>query len=312
MREVLALEPSPPALVDSAGNVVLPGDGMVLLSGKTRSYKTFLAIEWAFRLAAKGKNVAFLEAEGFKAMGKRIAAFVDAHSWANIDTERIAMVDMKAVLQEVGAEFTDDPPGYLASLLVDFKADVAIVDTFRTIGEVVNENDNAEVGAALKKLRYLAPLVIIVHHTRKDNRIYAGAGAFDTNTDTSYELARPDDDAASRVVELICHGHRDYEPPPSKGYEFTPLGDSGYLEPIDIADHRLAMQNASSALVDEQIVSALDGGMSLSSRAIADILGWTQPTAYRKLSSAVERGLLVKAKAGRAWLYSLPGTAVPI
>ena len=305
--EVIALEPEPPALTDSAGAVVLPGEGMVLLSGKTRSYKTFLAIEWAFRLAAKGKRIAFLEAEGFKAMGKRIVAFMDSHQWARGYAGNIRWLDMKAVLQET--PFSSQPAAWLAAHFEQAgkpSPDVAVVDTFRTIGEVVNENDNAEVGAALKKLRYLAALVIIVHHTRKDNRIYAGAGAFDTNTDTTYELARLGEEGGA--VELICHGHRDYEPAAGKVFEFTQLGSSGYLARVDADERRLELARSAAAARDADIAAAL-GDDVLDTAELVAALGSSRSTVNRRLAAAVRAGsiVMIAGGQGKSNRYHLPG-----
>jgi len=330
--EIMELEPIPPALIDSSGAVVLPGEGMVMLAGQTRSYKTFLAIDWAYQLAAEGKRVLFMEAEGFRAIGRRVNAFLSKHSQHRDSAVNVGWVDVKSVLQDTafGIPSADSaldigilpPVAFLNGLLAAIEPygvdgaglpiapDVVVVDTFRTVGKVLNENDNAMVGAALKALRQLAPLVIILHHTRKDSRGYAGAGSFDTNTDTSYELRRVAEatlDGKPARVELICYGHRDHEPAPRRMYDFTLWEQSGYLAPVSDEEVKATIANDKHGATDAALLLAIEGG-STSVKAITEAMGADSERKVRYwLDSAVERGVLVKGKHSGRLVYGVNG-----
>ena len=308
ISDILDLRVKPPALQSPDGKVILPGEGLVLLAGQTRSFKSFIALRWAMQLVALDKQVAYYLAEGFGGFSERIKAYQKHYGLPGKAESHLHFVDVSRALQG-GLSIVADADAFIAAHEPLASADVAIVDTFRAVGQVVNENDNAEVGAALTGFRPLAGLVVLIHHQRKDSRTYAGAGAFDTNSDSSLEV-----EADGGLATLSVHGHRDNAGGFKVGYQMQSV-DLGYVDyngdtvsslvavEADLQAIESHAKADKQAKTDAPYIEALKAapGCCLSRKDLLDAVGnVSDSTVGRWISGAEKRGLVSKAGNGKA------------
>jgi len=276
LHELLEVEPEPPALMTPNGQCLIPGEGIMLLSGPTGSGKTFIAAGWAIRTALLGLKTSYFIAEGFKGMRHRLWAYINYHGHA----DNAALFENFAIADSF-PEFTRGLnlkiPGAAAAHLRNHGAppaiDIAFVDTFRSIGHVDNENDNAEISRIIQGFRQLARIVVLIHHTRKDGTVFAGAGSFTTDTDSHAEvyLIPNGKDEGERqkylpgIVGLRCGQHRDHAPFDETAYKLEPFENT--LVAIDAGKGAIAESRAEvkGALEDEfldRILELIDAGIT--------------------------------------------------
>ena len=294
--ELLAIEIEPPSLSTTDGKPLLPGSGQVLLVAPTRSFKTFIALHWAKQLAAEGKAVAFYLGERYRPFSRRVRAY---NSYYNEPVSiQIRYVDVARVLQ--------DGLNVLNGTYPIPELDVAIVDTFRAVSQAEDENSNSEIGRLLRGFQVLAPLTIILHHTNKGGEIFAGAGAFDTNTDSIIEVKRVDGEADKFIRELKVM-HNDYEGEFELGYELVRHQGSLVAVEVDLAERKARQAEDRVSAEDAEwleVIAKAAGPEGWSSRAdIIETAIEGKPTVERRLKSMLYRNVIEKERRGRSMYY---------
>ena len=182
---------------------VLPTQGVGLLLGESGSAKTFAALHLAAQLARAGSwhgcdiddagATLYFAAEGAHGLRKRLAGL-------KLHTGEPALAIAGRPVDNLGADaqveaLKNDVRQRLPALRSHFGVPVrlVIIDTWSAAGLSVDENDNAQVAAALKRLEGLARdlevFVLVVHHPKKGHATEArGAGALRANVDVLMTL----------------------------------------------------------------------------------------------------------------------------
>ena len=183
---------------------VIQDKALNLLFGEPETYKTFLALDWAFTLNAeqdtnwlghkrtKRYKPLYLFTEGKAGLKKRMLAWESHKEQITEDESGIVWVfdrvdlmqqapprTQNAQMQEIGINLATEPQVKLREIYESYGCDMLIIDTLRnTIGG--DENSNADVGRYMNTLdEYVddGP-VLLIHHTRKgDKKTYSGATA---------------------------------------------------------------------------------------------------------------------------------------
>ena len=173
---------------------VIEANVLAVLAGPRASFKSFIALDWAMRIASAGNAVVILSGEG-AGLGRRAEAWVQEHgrgrslselqmlaleSVANLNAES----EMEALQQAI------DQAGVRPALIV--------VDTFSKFSAGLDENSNQEVAEYLSKLtiglreRYTATVLLVAHSGHGDSKRPRGASALMANPDAEYIVERPD------------------------------------------------------------------------------------------------------------------------
>ncbi len=178
--------------------MLIPNPGLVAISGKPGSYKTFFAI-WLGLRVGMGKPLFeerdepfFAEGLGAALMGKVPALFVEEENTKQTMKERAlafhgfgsAPVDDMFYLVDEGFKFKDERwRNELIRIIEEREIKLLIVDPFSSVMGLENENDNAEVSRVMDLIRKefikRDVTVILIHHPSKgdgDGKSLRGAG----------------------------------------------------------------------------------------------------------------------------------------
>ena len=178
--------------------MLIPNPGLVAISGKPGSYKTFFAI-WLGLRAGMGKPLFEEHDEPFFSdelatapMGKVPTLFVEEENTKQTMKERAlgfygfgsAPVDDMFYLVDEGFKFTDERwRNELIRIIEERGIKLLIVDPFSSVMGLDNENDNAEVSRVMDLVRkeFIKRdiTVILIHHPSKgdgDGKNLRGAG----------------------------------------------------------------------------------------------------------------------------------------
>jgi hypothetical protein len=214
---------------------VLEANVLAVLAGPRASFKSFIALDWAMRIAMADNPVVILSGEG-AGLGRRAEAWMQEHgkgrsidelnvlaleSVANLNAEQ-DMLDLQEAIDQAG-----------------IRPALVIVDTFSKFSAGLDENSNQEVAEYLSKLtvglreRYTATVLLVAHSGHGDAKRPRGASALMANPDAEYIVERPD--AQAMVVAVSRERFKDTASLSPLGYEAVevPLGRiDKYGEPV--------------------------------------------------------------------------------
>lgn len=210
-------------------------DGIVQLVGPSRSLKTFLALDWACRIAAgipwEGKAVEsgpvlYVAAEGGAGIGSRYQAWLTAHN----NGEPIP--NMNFVLAPVVPTNTADLLDVVGGLgdLGLKKMALIVIDTVARCFEG-DENSTADMSAFVASLdglrRRTKATILVVHHTGWDKSHQRGSSALFNGCDAVAMITRDDLGTAT----LTCTKQKDAPEFDSRRFVFDPVEgtESGVL-----------------------------------------------------------------------------------
>ena len=173
---------------------VLEANVLAVLAGPRASFKSFIALDWAMRIAMAGNPVVILSGEG-AGLGRRAEAWMQEHGKRRsvdelnvLALESVANLNAEQDMQDLQEAI--DQAGIRPALL--------IVDTFSKFSAGLDENSNAEVAEYLSKLtiglreRYTATVLLVAHSGHGDAKRPRGASALMANPDAEYIVERPD------------------------------------------------------------------------------------------------------------------------
>jgi hypothetical protein len=225
---------------------VLEANVLAVLAGPRASFKSFIALDWAMRIAAAGNPVVILSGEG-AGLGRRAEAWVQEHgngrtlselrllaleSVANLNAE----ADMGSLQQGI------DEAGIRPALI--------IVDTFSKFSAGLDENSNQEVAEYLSKLtiglreRYSATVLLVAHSGHGDSKRPRGASALMANPDAEYIVERPD--VQAMVVNVTRERFKDTASMAPVAYEATEV-DLGRADKYGERVKSLVMRETAAA-----------------------------------------------------------------
>jgi KaiC/GvpD/RAD55 family RecA-like ATPase len=314
--DVSAMVASPPLPIEwVVDRIVAPG-ALTLLSGIAGQGKSLMSMAFALAAAQGGSEVAGIAVEGGTVL------YVDAENGEaelhrrihalGIDQSTIAGLTM---VEADGFNLRVDLPD-LEQLLVDERPNLMILDSFRSIWDGKEKDDDAIAGVLdpLRNLvRRLGIGTLLIHHAKKDGTTYRGSGAIAASCELAFLLDRQTDDPDRQRRRLRCEKSRPAaEPPPSWLRFASEVELSTGVPLVSEAAPGADVQGRRPATTErrEAIMALLaDAGGTLSAAAINEALGKskTDGTTRRALDDLADEGAI--ARRGIGWVASVDSVA---
>jgi hypothetical protein len=198
---------------------VLEANVLAVLAGPRASFKSFIALDWAMRIAAADNPVVILSGEG-AGLGRRAEAWMQEHGKGR-DFEELRLM----ALESVANLNADEEMAMLQSAIDEagIRPALVVVDTFSKFSAGLDENSNQEVAEYLSKLtiglreRYTATVLLVAHSGHGDSKRPRGASALMANPDAEYIVERPD--AQGMAVNVTRERFKDTASMSPIGYE---------------------------------------------------------------------------------------------
>lgn len=232
---------------------VIEANVLAVLAGPRASFKSFIALDWAMRIAAADNPVVILSGEG-AGLGRRAEAWMQEHgNGRSLDDLRLLALESVANLNadhEMAAlQAAIDQAGIRPALI--------IVDTFSKFSAGLDENSNQEVAEYLSKLtvglreRYTATVVLVAHSGHGDSKRPRGASALMANPDAEYIVERPD--AQGMVVNVTRERFKDTASMQPLAYEAVEV-DLGRVDRYGEAVKSLIMRPTQAVVATKRVV----------------------------------------------------------
>lgn len=172
---------------------VVEANVIAVLAGARGTFKSFIAIDWAMRVAIDGHQCVILSGEG-QGLDRRVAAWVSLHR-ENIDLSTVPMVAHELPINLNRA--IDLETLRLACSQLAAKPKLIVIDTFSKFSAGIDENSNGEVAAFLSGLCSLrddfgCTVLMVAHSGHADSKRPRGANALMSNPDCEYIVERAD------------------------------------------------------------------------------------------------------------------------
>jgi hypothetical protein len=218
--EDLELLPPPEWLLEGR----LP-EGQTWMYGEPGSGKTFLALDWAASVSAKGMNVIYFVGEGVQGFARRVWAWRQAYG-RDISTFR-AVPQAPHLLQPKSVEMLRDTVEKFSPALI-------VIDTFARAAVGGDENSARDVGMAIDVLdglwREMKVSSLVVHHSTKYQGVERGSSAIRGAADASWEV-QAGIDGNFIGGQAVCRKMKDAEPPSPILFRLQTLEDGAYIRP---------------------------------------------------------------------------------
>jgi hypothetical protein len=165
---------------------------VAVLAGPRASFKSFIALDWAMRIATAGNPVALLSGEG-GGLGRRVKAWMQTFGGGQ-DLRKLPILALERPLnlnrEEEMTMLVEavDKAGIRPSLVV--------IDTLSKFSAGMDENSNQEVAEYLSSVsrfireRYEASVLIVAHSGHGDSDRPRGASALMANPDSEFIVKR--------------------------------------------------------------------------------------------------------------------------
>lgn len=188
ISEIVADKREPRWLLDD----ILEAQVLGVLAGPRGSFKSFIALEWAMRVALGGFGVIILSGEG-AGLDRRTDAWIRTHS-PDLDLKKLPMLALERVLNLNANEVVAD---LVASIRgCGYPISMVVIDTLSKYSPGADENNNTEMSLYLSRLAVkirdaLDITVLLVAHTgHGDQGRPRGASALMANPDAEYIVNR--------------------------------------------------------------------------------------------------------------------------
>lgn len=201
---------------------LLPGalneSELVVLAGKFGTYKSFLAQEWAYRLAyglpwrhfdaPEARPVIYVAAEGATGVRKRLAALHRRYGTTALPG-RLSVVTRPARMLDI-----EEMAGVAAAVAGLDRPGMVVLDTWHRCTPGVEENSSTETGAALSAALSLRDdhgvTVLVVHHTGHGGARARGSSSIEDDADAAWLIRLGDggsdtEDRGPDVPRTLVH-----------------------------------------------------------------------------------------------------------
>ena len=200
-------------------------EGQTWMYGEPGSGKTFLALDWAASVSARGMNVIYFVGEGVQGFARRVWAWRQAYG-RDITTFR-AVPQAPHLLEAKSVQMLRDT-------VEKFNPSLIVVDTFARAAVGGDENSARDVGMAIDVLdglwREMKVSSLVVHHSTKYLGVERGSSAIRGAADASWEV-KAGIDGNFIGGQAICRKMKDAEPPDSILFRLQTLDDGAYIRP---------------------------------------------------------------------------------
>jgi hypothetical protein len=215
ISEIVAEKREPEWLIHK----VIERDVLAVIAGPRGTFKSFIALDWAIRMALDGHAGVILSGEG-AGLDRRTAAFMQQHR-ENIDLATLPLVALERPLNLTSI-------AEMGSLCEAIKAlstapVFIVIDTLSKFSTGLDENDNSEVAAFLSALStnlredLKCTVLLVAHSGHGDAQRPRGASSLMSNPDAEYIVARPD--PAGMTVTVSRERFKDAPALPPLAYE---------------------------------------------------------------------------------------------
>lgn len=286
--------PPPEALIDG----LLFRSTMALLYGKPKSFKSFLALDWALSVAggrdwgdrstAQGP-VIYVAAEGLAGLGKRIQAWEQAYGHAR----KASGEDFYVLAERVRLLHLEDVAA-LVDLAAIMRPALVVLDTLNRSLAGGDENNSRDMGMAIDaidRVRQTGSTVLVVHHADKEGRNYRGHSSLEGAVDTVLRLEK-----VGRIgLVLTTDAQKD-------ACEVPPLKMQTSTETVGTDTSLVLYCHEEVGSIEEETNPAeLDllatlgstfGSNGASASQLLKVSGMAERTFYRALKGLVDRGVV--------------------
>lgn len=178
---------------------------IALLVGKRGSYKSFIALDWAMRIATTGLAVYVISAEGGD-FDRRAKAWWDRYG----DERAIDEVPLYVVERRLNLSDKDGVQMIRQDCLaLGIRPVLFVLDTFSKLSGGLDENENSAVkqfigmldnGLKRKETGFDATVLVVAHTGHSDDSRARGASALGADTDAEYIVKRNESDGTVQVT----------------------------------------------------------------------------------------------------------------
>ena len=278
----------------------IPENGLTVLYGDSGSGKSFLALDYALRIAQES-NVVYIAGEGLAGYPDRLLAWRNHHNQPldnfHLVDEAIPMLDETAVTEFI-------------SLINTLQPKLIVIDTLARAMLGGDENSARDMGmfiAACNDIqRHTGAAVLVVHHTGKNRNSERGSSALRGGADSMIELSNDDG-----LISISCAKSKDSQPFKTRYMRLVKVAtrdgrDSCVLLPSEkvLMTNQLtdSQQRALDVLSWETFVTA-----GCSARILAEQAKIPSGSIYRVLNTLMKLGHVTQAKRGEPYFITEEG-----
>lgn len=202
-------------------------EGQTWIYGEPGVGKTFVVLDWAATIAAKGNTVLYFIGEGVKGFSKRVISWRKHHEWANLENFYVIPLTPQLLDKQSVEAFNETVKKYQPQLVV--------IDTFARASVGGDENSAKDVGQAIATLDTIFRVhdcsSIVVHHSGKAGNRERGSGAIRGAADATWEVMPDYAHSGLNTLQVMCRKMKDSEPPRPLLGQLRPFMDSAVLYP---------------------------------------------------------------------------------
>ena len=202
-------------------------EGQTWVYGEPGVGKTFVVLDWAATVAAKGGKVVYFIGEGVKGFSKRVMAWKRYNEWANLDDFYVVPMAPQLLDKHSVDMFNE--------VIKSIQPNLIVIDTFARAAVGADENSAKDVGRVISVLDTVFRVhdcsSIVVHHSNKSGGTERGSGAIRGAADATWEVMPDYSHSGMTAMQIACRKMKDSEPPRALLAQLKPFADSAVLYP---------------------------------------------------------------------------------
>jgi hypothetical protein len=171
---------------------VIEAKVVAVLAGPRASFKSFIALDWAMRIATAGSPVALLSGEG-GGLGRRVKAWMQTFGGG----QDLRALPVLALERPLNLNREEEMAMLVEAMdKAEIRPTLVVIDTLSKFSAGMDENSNQEVAAYLSAVsrfireRYDASVLIVAHSGHGDADRPRGASALMANPDSEFIVKR--------------------------------------------------------------------------------------------------------------------------
>jgi hypothetical protein len=171
---------------------VIEAKVVAVLAGPRASFKSFIALDWAMRIATAGNPVALLSGEG-GGLGRRVKAWMQTFGGG----QDLRALPVLALERPLNLNREEEMAMLVEAMdKAQIRPTLVVIDTLSKFSAGMDENSNQEVAAYLSAVsrfireRYDASVLIVAHSGHGDADRPRGASALMANPDSEFIVKR--------------------------------------------------------------------------------------------------------------------------